>query len=303
MTLAVAVHKANKSSFPVVTNIESQSPAEDFGLEKNDEIIEINGNETNKKSDSKVASYIKNSGSILKLLVRRKRVAKVNSSKPIVSFDETGQLYDIAVESQSKEEIEDDISENIDEEEIAIYDESDEDKTTTTTKTTQFQVKLSQVILNSSKIHPNLTNEPSLRFDADAPVPRLCILRAYESNLGFLVLGSKTKLGVFKVGDIVPNSSAYYSGLRNGDFIIEINGKNVQSMIYEDLISLIRSKKEEDNLQMLVADKNTLEWYKDRETTISRSMVPNYVESLLHEKIYSDNETNKTSRSSSTEPN
>jgi hypothetical protein len=40
-----------------------------------------------------------------------------------------------------------------------------------------------------------------MAISRDAPVPRLCRVRAYEEQLGFTVSGSKTTKGVFKVRD------------------------------------------------------------------------------------------------------
>jgi hypothetical protein len=103
----------------------------------------------------------------------------------------------------------------------------------------------------------------------DAPIPRLCRVRAYEEQLGFTIAGSKANRGVFKVNDVTPNSPAAHSGLLNDDFIIEISGANVENMTYAEVVQFIKAKKQEDDLQLLVADRATLQWYKAKKVPIS----------------------------------
>jgi membrane-associated protease RseP (regulator of RpoE activity) len=118
---------------------------------------------------------------------------------------------------------------------------------------------------------------------ADAPIVRLCKIRAYEEQLGFTVSGSKSNPGVFKVNDVQVNSPAANGGLRDQDYIIEISGQNIQSMNYNEVISLIKQKKHEDDLQLLVAEPKTVEWYRTKRIPISSSLVPKmqYIEALL----------------------
>ncbi|CAF0956513.1 unnamed protein product, partial [Brachionus calyciflorus] len=128
----------------------------------------------------------------------------------------------------------------------------------------------------------------------DAPIPRLCRVRAYEEQLGFTVSGSKSSKGVFKVSDIAANSAAANSGLKNDDFIIEVSGVNVENLDYNDLVNYIKEKKKEDDLQLLVADRATLDWYKQKKIPISSQIVPKmqYIETLLKEEL--DRELNST---------
>jgi C-terminal processing protease CtpA/Prc len=137
----------------------------------------------------------------------------------------------------------------------------------------------------------------SYTLPADAPIPRLCRVRAYEEQLGFTIAGSKTNRGVFKISDVAPNSPAAHSGLQNDDYLIEISGVNVESMNYSDVVSFIKSKKQDDDLQLLVADRATLLWYKSKRIPISSQIVPKmqYIETLLKEELDREPEYNPNS--------
>jgi predicted metalloprotease with PDZ domain len=134
-------------------------------------------------------------------------------------------------------------------------------------------------------------SQSSFHLPSDAPIPRLCRVRAYEEQLGFTVAGSKANRGVFKVNDISANSPAAHAGLHNDDYIIEISGVNVESMSYQDVIALIKNKKQQDDLQLLVADRQTIQWYKNQKIPISSQVIPKmlYIETLLKEELQPSN--------------
>ena len=135
----------------------------------------------------------------------------------------------------------------------------------------------------------------------DAPIPRLCRVRAYEDQLGFIVAGSKQHNGVFRIDDVKPNSPAAHSGLLNDDYLIEISGVNVESMTYNEVIDYIKERKQEDDLQLLVADKATIQWYKAKKIPISSQIVPKmqYIETLLKEELQADLSEQSNSESKS----
>ena len=138
-------------------------------------------------------------------------------------------------------------------------------------------------------------SQSSFTLPRDAPIPRLCRVRAYEEQLGFTVAGSKANRGVFKVNDVSPNSPAAHSGLQNEDYIIEISGVNVESMSYVEVVDFIKSKKAQDDLQLLVADRLTIQWYRNQKIPIASQLVPKmqYIETLLHEDIPADQNENE----------
>jgi C-terminal processing protease CtpA/Prc len=89
---------------------------------------------------------------------------------------------------------------------------------------------------------------------------------------------------------VTPNSPAAHSGLLNGDYIVEISGRAVEHMDYNDVVAFIKEKKQQDDLQLLVADSATLSWYKQKKIQISSQIVPKmqYIETLLKEDLLAD---------------
>lgn len=113
----------------------------------------------------------------------------------------------------------------------------------------------------------------SLTLPCDMRMPRLCRVIAKDKQLGFTVMGSRANPGIFKINDIIPNSPAARSGLQNDDLIIEISGINVELKDYAEVIELIKVKKAEDDLELLVADRETLNWHKSRHIPISSQLM------------------------------
>lgn len=302
--MSIATAKASKVSMPIITNIELGSPAADAGLEVNDEILEINGNSTYLQKNEAVSNMIKRSGNRIDLLINRKKSSVVNpyrssaqDSVQMPNYEEINK--DNFPEDERKIDIIDNSSENNFIDEDIMYQnnkftyENDKNYFNDTPNFQKEEMNSSKIqITNSEDLKSNSeeyteNDLASFKLPRDAPAPRLCRVRVYESDLGFDVLQSKKTPGLFKVGQIVPNSAAYLSGLRDGDIIIEINGTNVQSMNDEELSKLMNSKKEKDDLQMLVVDQNTLSWYRDRDIPISSRLVPKltYIETILKEEM------------------
>jgi C-terminal processing protease CtpA/Prc len=312
--------KEEKLNFPVITNVESSSPGESADLKKNDFILEINNQSTYKQSSESIANLIRNSGNEVKMVVSRERAPKPTSD---VNIDEQQSLELaqsaiaaaslVAITSQKNQPLQKD-SEGEKTPEIIVRRVSRASMNDNKSKRSRSEspnIISSAVTLSSSKIYTdspsvirarNLSEPPSpSTLPSDAPVPRLCRIRTYEPNLGFVVAGSKTKSGIFKICDIKENSPAFNSGLRNEDYIIEVSGIAVEKLKYEEIVNLIKTKQAEDDLQLLVADRKTLEWYKSRDTEISSRFVPKltYIETLLQEELQfnlTEQLTNTTSR-------
>lgn len=101
----------------------------------------------------------------------------------------------------------------------------------------------------------------------DALPVRYCKIRTSkrpDEKVGFTLAGSKLNPGVHKVINLVRNSPAAASGLRDEDYLIEVSGVPVQHMNYFDVIDLIREKKIEDDLELMVADAATAQSYKSK---------------------------------------
>ena len=80
------------------------------------------------------------------------------------------------------------------------------------------------------------------------------------------------------VSNIKKHSSAAVCGLRNGDRIIEVNGVNIQTLTYETILNKIKLHLEHRDLELLVLDKKSLRWYRDREYPVSSQTLPTIVQ-------------------------
>lgn len=88
--------------------------------------------------------------------------------------------------------------------------------------------------------------------------PRTCDLSFIGSELEFYVAASNTP-GIFEINNLSLNSPAYNTGLRNGDFILEVNGVSVENKKIDELIVLIQCHKRGNDFQLLVIDRDGLE--------------------------------------------
>ncbi len=112
-------------------------------------------------------------------------------------------------------------------------------------------------------IHNAATEEGQLTVEvvtSKQEMPRLCVFETNVDKLGFSLVGVRSFKGVFKVDKVKENSAARHAGLRNDDFLVEVNGKSLEMCGYEDVMQMIKKYKEEGSLNLLVADRLT--WFK-----------------------------------------
>lgn len=80
------------------------------------------------------------------------------------------------------------------------------------------------------------------------------------------------------VSNIKKHSSAAICGLRNGDRIIEVNGVPIQTLTYETILNKIKLHLHHRDLELLVLDKKSLRWYRDRGYPVSSQTLPTIVQ-------------------------
>lgn len=321
---------------PVITSVEPGTPAEQSGLRAGDLVLEIDGKSTHRQPNSVIGSWIRSAGNSIEFTIsREKRVNEdqvlKESAKRITEAVLVGAISKLPEQQSSPK--------RLSRKDSASLNSTRTTSQQNSPQFTHSEIKMSSSKLHDGSFvqeqSPNLSNrarnqsEPAINemlkqqsetsfsnhaqsspmskrssssynLPRDAPIPRLCRVRAYEEQLGFTVAGSKSSRGVFKVNDISPNSPAAHSGLQNDDYIIEISGVSVEEMDYNDVVSFIREKKMDDDLQLLVADRLTLQWYKQKKIPISSQVVPRmqYIETLLKEELekglsYSDADLNE----------
>lgn len=94
--------------------------------------------------------------------------------------------------------------------------------------------------------------------------PRLCHIKMWPefSGYGFNLMSKRDKEGHF-IDHIDPNSPAAFSGFKNGDKIIEVNGDNIIGLAHAQVAELIKTSIAGE-VKLLVVDDATEENYTER---------------------------------------
>ncbi|CAF1264782.1 unnamed protein product [Rotaria magnacalcarata] len=116
-------------------------------------------------------------------------------------------------------------------------------------------------------------------YKKEVPTARLCRIQEFQSSsfYGFFLCGDPKKLGRIFIADVRKNSSAALCGLRDGDQIIEVNGTNIQTLTYETILNMIKIHMEHRDLELLVLDKKSFRWYRERNYPMTLQTLPTIV--------------------------
>lgn len=97
---------------------------------------------------------------------------------------------------------------------------------------------------------------------------RKCLLRKWANfqGYGFNLHAEKGKHGQY-VGQIDKASPALSAGLKEGDRIIEVDGHNIGNESHSEVVGRIRTSG--DSVWLLVVDKDTDEYCKNNDITLS----------------------------------
>ena len=101
----------------------------------------------------------------------------------------------------------------------------------------------------------------------DAPLIRLCHIKKRDdfNGYGFNLHAEKSKPGQF-IGTVDDGSPAQIAGLREGDRIVEVNDVNISHENHKQVVA--RVKAVPDETKLLVVDKETEEYYRNKEIII-----------------------------------
>lgn len=107
-----------------------------------------------------------------------------------------------------------------------------------------------------------------IRDDVFEHRARLCVVRSWKDGkgYGFNMQAQKNKSGQF-VGKVDPASPASFSGLKDKDRIVEVNGKNVENVSHKEVVELIKSIP--DEVTLLVVDSAADAWFAEKKLTPS----------------------------------
>jgi len=105
----------------------------------------------------------------------------------------------------------------------------------------------------------------------DAPEPRNCHMKRWADfeGYGFNLHAEKGQTGHF-IGTVDDDSPALFSGLKQGDKIVEVNGQNIWNESHQTVVQKIKS--DPNAVTLLVIDADAEEYYNSRGITVSSSM-------------------------------
>ncbi|XP_014664750.1 PREDICTED: uncharacterized protein LOC106807044 isoform X4 [Priapulus caudatus] len=261
-----------------IGSVDADSPAETAGIMEGDRIIAVNGDNIEGESHMQVVQKIKFNPSETRLLVvdttafnfYQSRSLKISTSLRDVKYMETpvprpdsraanghtaGQDIEQATERQIT--IPDPLSEPL------AADERHSDDLPTSTSEVEAAV---------------VDHIAAVSVDDDAPSPRLCHLVKWTDfdGYGFNLQYDKHTSTEY-IGDVDQGSPADLTAMKKGDRLIEVNDENMERREHADIIRHIKSNANETRL--LVADRETYDYYNDKGITITGSM-----KSVAHHK-------------------
>ncbi len=97
----------------------------------------------------------------------------------------------------------------------------------------------------------------------DAPSPRHCYVKKWAdfTGYGFNLHAEKGKSGHY-IGSVDDDSPADLAGLKKGDKIVEVNGKNILEATHSDTV--VQIKQNPNEVKMLVVDDTAEEYFKNK---------------------------------------
>nr|CDS26051.1 pdz domain containing protein [Hymenolepis microstoma] len=103
------------------------------------------------------------------------------------------------------------------------------------------------------------------------PFPRYCCMRKDNSGsgFGFALVVTINETGHF-IEDVKPGSLADKAGLRNGDLVVEVNGRNILTLSHPEVVEFIRQCG--DEVCLLVLDEEARAFYEDRSIIVSHTL-------------------------------
>ncbi|VDP80071.1 unnamed protein product [Echinostoma caproni] len=101
--------------------------------------------------------------------------------------------------------------------------------------------------------------------------PRLCKICKWDDfrGYGFSLHATKGKVGHF-IGEVDMRSPAYAAGIRDNDYVVEVNGVNVLSEPHQQVVS--RIKELPDHVVLLVLDKEARAYFEENNIIVDSHM-------------------------------
>ncbi|CAI2726709.1 unnamed protein product [Schistosoma spindalis] len=101
---------------------------------------------------------------------------------------------------------------------------------------------------------------------------RLCALQKWEnySGYGFSLQATKGKVGHY-ISEVDQQSPAFAAGLRDGDYVVEVNGVNIIPYQHQEVVQCIL--KNPSKVSLLVLDPESKAYFENNSITVNKFMV------------------------------
>lgn len=121
---------------------------------------------------------------------------------------------------------------------------------------------------------------------------------AADRGYGFNVHAERYRVGHY-VGSVVPGSPAEQAGLRPGDRVVEVDGRNVETESYSEFVETMSAKMKagDRRLTVLVVDEKTDQYFKDHGVRLSADLAVDGAarkEVVVKAEIQNEQEDEKT---------
>ncbi|XP_069492112.1 Na(+)/H(+) exchange regulatory cofactor NHE-RF3 isoform X2 [Ambystoma mexicanum] len=242
-----------------IRDIDPGSPADKSSLKDRDRLVAVNGESVEALQHEEVVEKIRQSGDKASLLV--------------VDI-ETEKLYDMAGVCPSLY--------------WKVEKETVKNEPVVTAASAVSQTPAPAPAAPSTRLAPAPPKPPAAKTEVPHK-PRLCRLVKGPTGYGFHLNAIKDMPGQF-IKEVAKGGPADVGGLQDDDVLVEVNGVNVETASYEDVVMRIRETK--GNLTLLVATTEAYEFFKAHNIPVTASLAeptadmaepPSYTETLAAE--------------------
>ncbi|CAF3687692.1 unnamed protein product [Rotaria sp. Silwood1] len=130
------------------------------------------------------------------------------------------------------------------------------------------QTSLDDTDQRKSSFSTSSTSTSTSNINEDYPKLRHCTIRSWPQyqQLGFKIIQSSYRKGGYQIQQLEKDSPAARTNVYNDDYIIEVDGVNIEKENYQYVQDLIRETyKKKQKIELLLIDEKGYQWYKHRQ--------------------------------------
>ncbi|KAM3608289.1 uncharacterized protein V6R79_022650 [Siganus canaliculatus] len=137
-----------------------------------------------------------------------------------------------------------------------------------------------------ARVHPSTPTQGRM----EELRPKLCRMEKMANGFGFHLNGIQGVQGQY-IKEVVKGGAADRAGLEDDDFVVEVNGVNVEQNSYDEVVDMIR--RGGSSLELLVAKKSVYDQLKARGVTITRLLLVETNYAQIHRAPKTSRENNR----------